>query len=191
MAQLGGRSIRTLITALEVLSDDEKNVLMVNRNEDGSVQIKTRLRYASSWGSEGPTFAVKAEDARTLALLLGSQDASYHRTKLDDISSSDFSAEKPQEVLDAEAGETPGDCTELDIERAKAANLTEQRAIVELELRRDHALDKHVGWEVEGCPSCDRSIRPGDGSLQDRVQTGESHADDGPDPDVNTDDIPY
>lgn len=159
-AQLSGRETRTLITALELLSDDEEQVLMLNRQEDGSVILRTRQPYENAWSASGPRYEVKAEDARRLSQLLGSQDI-YSSSYLDDIPAKKISRNKPPEVVEAELANKPAECTELDIERAKAENLKEQREIVQLELERDHAQDKHITADVPGCPACERKdLRP-------------------------------
>jgi hypothetical protein len=166
-ARLGGRTVRSLITSLEVLSDDEKQVLMLDRQEDGSIVIKTRAPHESAWSSNGPRFEVKAADARMLGSMLRSEDQNWNRTALEEIETADFTAPEPEEVIEKRLREKVGECSELDIERAKAANLAEQRKNIELEMERDHALNKHVGYRIDGCPACGRAIYPGhgDGSL--------------------------
>lgn len=159
-AQLSGRATRTLITSMEVLSDDEKQVLMLDRQEDGSIIIKTRAPHESPYYSDGPRWEVKAKDARILGALLRSEDQQYSETMLKEISSSKVTRDKPPEVIEKELREKIGDCSELDIERAKAANLVEEKANLLLGLERDHALDKHITADVPGCPACERKTNP-------------------------------
>jgi hypothetical protein len=163
-ARLGGRTIRTIITQLEVLSDDGSLVAMFDRGEDGSVLLRTRLPHESPWKSETPRFSITKNDALTLGHLLMSADAQYRRVVIDEIDSSDFTAPAPETP---EPSGTTADCTQLDIERARAQNITEERELLRLSNIRDHSLDKHIGSAVEGCPSCDERVRPGhgDGSL--------------------------
>ena len=69
MAQLGGRTIRTLVTSLEALSDDGKLVLMFDREESGNVKIRTRLPWESAWANNGSSFQLGARNASTSAML--------------------------------------------------------------------------------------------------------------------------
>lgn len=169
MATLGGRSSVTRLTALEVLSDDGTLVLMFDRQDDaGSMVIKTRKPWESAWSSDGTRFSVLSQEAKLLGQLLSNGDVSYSRAQIEAINASDFTAQAPISVPgDQVPTSTEGDCTPLDIERAKAQNLKEERENILLQMERDHALDHHVGAMVPGCPACDRRIRPGygDGSL--------------------------
>lgn len=167
-ARLGGIATRTQITSLELLSDNGEQVLMLDRQEDGSIIVKTRKPHESAWGSNGPRYEVKASDARLLGAMLTSQDQRYNNHVIEDISTVDFTAPEPEDVIEARLREKVGDCTQLDIERAKAANLAEEKANLLLQLERDHSLDKHNPM-VDGCPTCERAIYPGhgDGSLRD------------------------
>lgn len=165
-AQLSGRQVRTLVTELELLSNDETLVLRFGRNEDGSIVISTRKPHEDYW-TMGTQFSVGSKDARFLGLLLKSEDVSYGRAALDEIPAAHVKREKPADVLEAELREKIGDCSELDIERAKAANIAEEKELLLLQLKRDHSLDKH-NPRVDGCPSCENEIHPGhgDGSLR-------------------------
>jgi hypothetical protein len=162
-SKLGGRSVRTLITSLEVISDDQKHVLMLDRGENGDVTVKVRFAYENYWSASGPVFSVDDKDARVLGSLLRSEDQHHYTRFLDEIETSKIQREKPREVIEAELATKPAECTELDIERAKAANIAEERRNIELSMERDHALDKHVGFRIDGCPACERQISPGHG----------------------------
>lgn len=186
-ARLGGIATRTQITSLELLSDNGEQVLMLDRQEDGSIIVKTRKPHESAWGSNGPRYEVKASDARLLGAMLTSTDQRYNNHVIEDISTVDFTAPEPEDVIEARLREKVGDCTQLDIERAKAANLTEEKANLLLRLATDHANGKHEdGWYGEGCTACENRIRPGygDGSL--REQDDEPNTD--PESDVVADD---
>lgn len=173
-ATLSGRATRTLITSLELLSDDETQVLMLDRQEDGSIVIKVRAPYESTWSASGPRYEVKAADARHLSQLFGSQDI-YSSSYLDDIPAKKISRDKPREVIEAELAQKPAECTELDIERAKAANLEEQQKVLRVELDRDHGRGLHDNNEVESCVMCQNRIRPGygDGSRREPVDSAD------------------
>lgn len=159
MAQLGGRTLRSLVTSLELLSDDEKLVLMLDRQEDGSVRVRTRKPWESTWASEGDSFTLKAADARSVSALFGSQDVSWSRSTWDEITTNDFSKPNPDEANEAEvARQVEERCSQLDIERAKAANIAEEMELLRLTLVRDHSLDKHITAAVEGCGPCDSAI---------------------------------
>lgn len=156
-ARLGGRSIRTIITALEVLSDDGSLVAMFSRSEDGSASLRTRLPHEPSWGGESPRFSITKADAATLGHLLMSADAQYRLTTLNDIDASTFTGPAPERP---EPSGTTADCTQLDIERARAQNITEERELLRLSNIRDHGLDKHVRAEIQGCESCENVVIP-------------------------------
>jgi len=158
--RLGGRRARTLLTSLELLSTEETDVLAFARNDNGSITVQSRKTYESAWAANGPRYEIKAEDARVLGSLLRSEDQSHMTSRIDQIDVSSFEGREPDEVIEARLREKVGDCTELDIERAKAANLAEQRKVVELEMERDHSLDRHVTGDVPGCPACDRKVIP-------------------------------
>src|SRR6185503_18437358 len=113
-SKLGGKAVRTLITSLEVLSNDEQSVLMIDRQEDGSIVLKTRKVYENAWSSNGPRFEIEAKDARTLSYLMRSEDARYMEHVLEEIEVKDFSGPEPEDVVEARLREKIGDCSELD-----------------------------------------------------------------------------
>src|SRR5512139_4069658 len=113
MGQLGGKSVRTLVTSLEILSDDGEHVLMVDSVDGlggGGVKFRVRRPWDSTWGSGFPTFTVAARDADVVAKLVGNTDAQYVRTALDAIDSSDFRGANP---TPPEPTEPKLDCTQL------------------------------------------------------------------------------
>jgi hypothetical protein len=173
MAQLGGKAIRTTIQSLEVLSDDGKQVLMFDTLESG-VKIRVRQPFESPWGQH-PTWVVSKADAEILAKLVGGHDAQYNTTTLAAITSSDFTGEDVRG--DAIEKEVEARCSQLDIERAKAANLAEEQANLAMQLRIQHLDDKHP-QDVEGCTLCENRIRPGhgDGSIPDFDYTDAANA---------------
>jgi hypothetical protein len=191
-AQLSGRTLRTLLTELELLSNDETQVLTFLRNQDGTIVIRTRLPHEDYWSSSGARFEISEKDARTLGMLLKSEDVSYNRSTIEEISSTHLKREKPAEILEKELREKIGDCSELDIERAKATRIAEEKDLLKLQNSRDHALDKHIGQTVDGCVECENRIRPGygDGSL--REQDDEPVSPDAPvSDDSQPEDLPY
>ena len=156
MAQLGGRSIRTLVTSLEALSDDGQFVLMFDTSGETGTVVKTRRPWESTWGSELPTFTLDRRSSQMLAKVLTGDDASYQRVDLEGIATSDFRGENPDTSAAAEAqakADYEARCTELDIERARAANIQQEFIL-------DHSRDKHVTGDVPGCPSCEAKVIP-------------------------------
>ncbi len=120
----------------------------------GGVKFRTRNPWDSAWGSAQATFTVNKPDADILAKLVGNQDASYQRSTLDAIDATDFHGTNPNEVNEeAVAREVEARCAQLDIERAKAAN-------VQQEFILDHSRDKHITADVPGCPSCEAKVIP-------------------------------
>jgi len=161
MSQLSGRTFTTTITKLDITSADNTKVLMIQRDSMGGVSFRIRMSHQSSWdSSDEPRYEVSKDDARLLGILMKGEDASYSRPKLDEITYSEFKTPAPETHTEEEIR---ADCTQLDIERAKAANLAEERELLRLTNERDHALDKHFDQQVDGCDACDRRIRPGYG----------------------------
>ncbi len=172
MASLGGRNLRTIVTSLEVLADNGEDVLMFDRIEEaqgGGVKIRTRKVWESPWSYDGATFMVGRTDADILAKIVGGTDAQYQLGALQSISASDFTGKNPNVVdEDAVAKEVEARCSQLDIERAKAANLAEEKEVLARTLTVQHMDNKH-DRDVEGCVMCENRIRPGhgDGSFVD------------------------
>ena len=175
MAQLGGRTIRTLVTSLEALSDDGKLVLMFDREESGNVRIRTRLPWESAWANNGSSFQLGARNARLLGKLFESSDVSYSRSELDEIETSDFTADAPPDSDAAAQAQADYEarCTELDIERARAANIQQEFIL-------DHSRDKHITADVPGCPSCEAKVIPSVMPERPSDEDGESDPDDLP-----------
>lgn len=155
MAQLGGKSVRTLITSLEVLSDDGQHVLMFDTLDGlggGGVKIRVRRPWESAWASDAPTFTLDKPDGEILSKIVGNLDAHYQRMTLDTITPTDFTGTNPDVANEAEVARRVEErCSQLDIERAKAANIQQEFIL-------DHSRDKHVRGDVPGCPSCEAKV---------------------------------
>lgn len=166
MAHLTGARTERKINSIEVVSDDSLRVLRITTTGTGTATIGIREATESEWSTK--TIAtIDKDDAAVVATIFNGgtiHDYGGLRTRVDGVLTSPFSLPKPEEVK----GPMDGDCTPLDIERARAANLLEERQNIQLQLERDHALDKHITADVKGCPACERAIRPGygDGSLR-------------------------
>jgi len=141
---------------LELLSDDGEHVLMLDSVDGlggGGVTFKTRRPWESAWGSH-PTFTVNSRDADLVAKLVANQDAKYVERQLANIVTSDFSGKDPNPPEDEAAKlEYEARCTELDIERARAANIQQEFIL-------DHSRDKHITADVTGCPTCEAKVIP-------------------------------
>lgn len=166
MAHLSGVETKRTVESIEVVSDDSLRVFRFERTSTG-VRISERKAHQSYW--DAVTFAtLDRKDASLLNTLLGGgavySDETF--TELTNRNQRHVLPNPEPEVDEAEQAR----CAELDIERAKAENLREQREIVLLELGRDHANDKHMARDVEGCVACENRIRPGygDGSLREQ-----------------------
>jgi hypothetical protein len=171
MATLGGKSVRTVITSLEVLSDDRSLVLMLDSMDGlggGGIRIRTRKPWESQWSGSLATWTVGPSDAEIVSKIIANHDAQYQRSSLDAISSDDFSGDNP-DIADAKLVDAAVEarCSQLDIERAKAANMKEERELLRTRMSVDHIGNKHGNYEIEGCEMCANRIRPvhGDGSL--------------------------
>lgn len=189
MATLGGKSIRTIVTSLEVLSDDGKHVLMLDQaSSDGGVRIRVRKTHDSKWGYDHPTFTVSKQDAEIVTKIVGSSDAQYIAERLRSIDSTDFTAPAPIDPDEVER-KIEERCSQLDIERAKAANMEEEKALLTKRLIVQHMDDKHIRESVVGCPKCDSAaerafsrVLPVEGAGDDR---------DLPNNDVDEDGLPF
>ena len=167
MAQLGGKAVRTVITQLELLADDGSFVLMLDAITDGGAALKVRRPWESTWGSY-PTFTITRRDADIVAKLIAGQDGNYVRTQLDELPTSDFTGVDPNPPEDVAAqAEYEARCTELDIERARAANIQQEFIL-------DHSRDKHITADVTGCPTCEAKVITSrvdfDGNVVDDVE---------------------
>jgi len=156
MAHLGGKSIRTVVTSLEVLSDDGKMVLMLDGSGDGVV-IKTRKIHESTYAYDLPRWTVTKRDTEVLAFVITNRDAQYSATQIAEISSSDFEGEN----VDAAEVEKQVEarCSQLDIERAKAENIREEAELVKRQLVVQHMDDKHISADAPGCEMCENRYR--------------------------------
>lgn len=170
MAHLTGAKTKNTLDSIEVVSDDSLRVLRFRHSEGGEFFIETRDATESDWNYK--SFALlRGEDANVIASVLRGGDLNlYGAPKIEGISKTAHTIPKPEDDKPAEP-----DCSPLEVEQAKAANIEKQRQVVELELERDHAKDLHVGAMVPGCPACDRRISPGygDGSLPEPTTTSD------------------
>jgi len=155
MAQLGGKSIRTVVTSLEILSDDGKQVLMLDA-QDGGVKIRVRQAFESAWGSYNG-WTVSKGDAEIVAKIVANHDAQYNLSALNAISSTDFTAEDVRGA--AIEKEVEARCSQLDIERAKAANIAEEKDLLAKTLVVQHLDDKHMTASITGCELCEEADR--------------------------------
>ncbi|HZL95983.1 MAG TPA: hypothetical protein VFB99_20165 [Vicinamibacterales bacterium] len=171
MGHLAGARTKRTLNSIEVVSDDNTKVLRFVASESGPIKIEIRDSTDSEW-SYKPLATLDKVDAEVVAVVLQGGAVSTYvssaTTKIDSMDTQSFNLPKPP---DPEKGPLDGDCTPLDIERAKAENLREERRNIELSMERDHALDKHIGFRIDGCPACGRAIYPGhgDGSLPNQT----------------------
>ena len=157
MAHLTAPATKNIITEVEVVSDDSKQVIKFYGSAD-EITISIRDATDSYWSFKRIATLDK-RSAEVIATILQGGEISKYGSVSDAIKGLPTTAhtlEKPE----AEKPVTDSDCTALDIERAKAENLRESKAIIELELERDHSLDRHVTGDVPGCPACDRKVIP-------------------------------
>lgn len=159
MAQLGGRNVRTLLTSLEVLSDDGKTVLMLDSADGlggGGCKIKVRKPFESTYAYDIPTFTLTKKDAETLSKVMLNGEIKYMIQTVEGIVEARFTAE---DVNGAEVEkQVEARCSQLDIERAKAANIEEEKDLLAKTLIVQHMDDKHVSISVDGCRYCEASI---------------------------------
>lgn len=169
-----GKTTRETIESIEIVSDDMTQVMVLERDGD-NLRIKMRDATGSRWDLK--EFAkLTPRDRQAVGVIFdGGQIQSWQRTYLDDITDQSFSMPKPPEPED----EATGDCTPLDIERAKAANLEEERANIALQMELDHSRDKHVTADVPGCPACDRKYIPGPPKVSYTDEQGQDRDEDG------------
>jgi hypothetical protein len=159
MGRLTAAHTKRAITSVEVVSNDSLRVLRFVASEAGHFDIDTRDATESEWSFK--TFATLGkEEAEVIATILSGgtigQWSSALLSRIEGIPTTTHNLPKPEEAKDPMSG----DCTPLDIERAKAENLREAKELIQLEMERDHALDRHVGADVTGCPACDRKVLP-------------------------------
>lgn len=188
MGHLAGIQTQQELTSIEIVSDDAQQVLRIQPLDNG-VRIAIRDAADNHWSYK--EFArLDPADAKIIAAAFegGRIDHVYGiEDTLKGVPTSMHTIPKP-EPAPGEPVTTDSDCTALDIERAKAANIAEAKQLVQLEMERDHALDRHVGAEVPGCPACERRIRPGygDGSLTNVEARGQTMPADG-----DPEDLPF
>lgn len=182
MGHLTGAAVTRLLKSIEVVSDDHQRVLRFQPRDSGGALISIRDATDSQWSYKD--FAVLTpQDAKVVSAILNGGDLSHTygvEEVVTNVQTSAHTLPKPEEAK----AEGEGDCTPLDIERAKAANLQEAKQLVQLEMERDHSLDRHVTGDVPGCPACERKVIPSwDRSDEDTVNGTK-------DPDT-LEDLPY
>lgn len=160
MAQLTGKTVRTEIRQLEIVSDDGKRVITIEHANNGDTQLVERDANDEPWAWDGrTTYTLKANQRDLVTTAINKSDASYYRERLDDVPVTRFQIEQPK----AEEPE-PENCSPIAIADAQAAAaLTAKEARIEavkFELRLDHTRDRHASADVEGCPLCDAKVIP-------------------------------
>jgi hypothetical protein len=160
MAQLTGKVVRTEITQLEIVSDDGKRVITIEKQFDGSTKLVERdANELPYYGYNRTEYTIEPEQRGIIALAITQLDATYDRSKLDKISHTRFQIEQPEpEKVEEE------NCSPIAIADAQAAAaLVAKEARIEtlkFELRVDHTRDRHATGDVEGCPLCDAKVIP-------------------------------
>jgi hypothetical protein len=160
MAQLTGKNIRTEITQLEIVSDNGKRVITIEKQYDGSTKLIERdANELPYYGQNRTEYTIEPEQKGIIALAITQLDATYDRSKLDKIATTRFQIEQPEpEKVEEE------NCSPIAIADAQAAAaLTAKEARIEavkFELRLDHTRDRHVSADVEGCPLCGAKVIP-------------------------------
>lgn len=151
MASLMGLRKRLTVPQIEVVSDKHDGVLVIQHNEQGAT-ITVRKPWEATWNASGPSFTVEKKDVPVIVAALQGGDAEW--TMRDRIIPTDtFTAEDVNEA--AVAKEVEARCSQLDIERAKAANIAEEKEALTLALKVQHMDDKHITRSVDGCPICE------------------------------------
>jgi len=156
MGHLSAAKLKQQVTSVEVVSDDSQRVLRFSGGPD-SFTIAIRDATESEWSAT--TFAtLSREDAKLVSVVLSGADLDYQPGVVEQVKGVKAVHRLP--APEVEKGPLDGDCTPLDIERAKAENLKEERENIQLQMERDHSLDRHASGDVPGCPACDRKVIP-------------------------------
>jgi len=162
MSGLSGITRKLVVEHIEIESDDKSKIAVVDHGLDGSATISIRDPWASQY-MQGPLkFTISGSDIGVLVAALQGSDATYSRAK--DIPLSRIKIEDP-------TPKTVPNCEPLDIIRAQAVNLAEERELLRLSLIRDHSLDKHISADVEGCETCADKIPPYHTPFTNKVDT--------------------
>lgn len=165
MATLMGLQQRLVLPRVEVVSDKQDGVLVIERAPGNNyVTITIRKPWEATWNASGPSFQIEDPDVTLIAAALSGHDAAW-TIRNRRIPSDTFAA--PDVNEDAVAKEVEARCSQLDIERAKAVNLEEEKALLRTRMSVDHVNDKHGNYEIDGCELCQMRTRSdhGDGSL--------------------------
>jgi hypothetical protein len=146
---------RLVIPQIEVVSDKQDGVLVIMHDENKATII-VRKPWESTWNATGPTFTIDKKDVPVITAAMAGGDAEW--TMRDRaITTSTFEA--PDINEEAVAKEVEARCSQLDIERAKAANIAEEKDLLTQTLVVQHMDDKHIREYVSGCPKCEASVR--------------------------------
>jgi hypothetical protein len=149
MGNLGGLAFKTLITQLEVTSDDSTKVLVISRGPEFTT-LSIREPWERDWESSGPKFSVTNEDIQMVIAAISGEDSQW-RLKYNQVTATRFAYDNPAPKADEEAQR----CAQLDIERARAANVAEERELLRAKLAYDHSHDLHVTRDEDNCPTCE------------------------------------
>jgi hypothetical protein len=152
MGHLSGIETKRTVSDIEVVSDDLQRVLRFSLTSTG-ITIAERKAHQSYWDTT--TIAtLDKKDASLLNTLIGGGFV-YSDSTFEALTNRNVRHQLPDPNPPVDEDEQRR-CSELDIERAKAANLAEQKELLTLENERDHANDKHITSDVPGCPACER-----------------------------------
>jgi hypothetical protein len=157
MSQLTGKSTRTEITRLEIVSDDSKRVLAISKEGD-KIKLIERDANDNPYGWENRIiYTLDAEQKKLVGIAILTTDAAYNLKELDKISITQFQIPQPEPEKEPIA-----DCSPIAVADAQAAAaLVAKEARIEavqFEMRLDHTRDKHAYEHVEGCPLCVESV---------------------------------
>jgi hypothetical protein len=141
MAQLSGKRQRTVVDMIEVIMRDRENgehVLVINRNEsDKTVTLMVRRPWEGTWDYSGGKATLDNAEAGVISSILTGGDMTYRLDTLKAIDYTSYSAENVNAA--AVEREVEARCSQLDIERAKAANLREEKEVLLLRLKVQQA----------------------------------------------------
>jgi hypothetical protein len=123
----------------------------------GGVKIKVRKPFESTYNYDLPTWTVTKKDAETLSKVMLNGEIKYMIQTVEGIVETRFTAE---DVNGAEVEkQVEARCSQLDIERAKAANIAEEKDLLAKTLVVQHMDDKHLKTSIIGCEICEENIR--------------------------------
>lgn len=157
MATLTGKRQRTVVDQIEIVMRDREegeHVLVVTRDPSAkTTTISVRRPWEGAWDSSGGKATLTDAEANIVAAVVTGGDQGY---RLDSLKAIDYSTYSAQDVnAKAVEAEVEARCSQLDIERAKAANIREEKEALVLSLTVQHMDDKHITRSVDGCPICE------------------------------------